>query len=302
MLFIFSLGPFRRAAQARLTERLQKGNFMEVNTQFTNGYDSAYRSTPLGEKSMPEEQSIDEAVRTANVFKKLIDNFIEEHKLTKDNIKNEEDWRKMSDEQWDQLIEHIDKYIDDFKEELEHKAELQKEAIMKSTANAPADRKASAASKAALHAVTNGIVGEAPDDDASSLEKSSWTYDLQTGDQVVLATAKMANEFAPAVLTKAQELALTGNTTAGISESENVRECASLDENDEKKKTWTITAFTEQGIICSQSTDGVTKELWRIEYKNPGDYRKVWDFLDTLDKDSDMTFAGSKSFWENFIA
>ena len=238
---------------------------MEVNTQFTNGYDSSYQSTPLGERPMPEEQSIDEAVRTADVFKKLIDTFIEEHKLTKDNIKNEEDWRKMSDEQWDQLIEHIDKYIDDFREELEHKAELQKEAIMKSTSNAPDDRKASAASKAALHAVTNGIVGEAPDDDASSLEKSGWTYDLQTEDQVALATAKMANEFAPTILTKAQELALTGNTTTGMSESENVRECASLDENDEKKKTWTITAFTEQGIICSQSTDGVTRELWRTD-------------------------------------
>ena len=238
--FIFPLGPFRRAAQEQLTERLQKGNFMEVNTQFTSGYDSAYRSAPLGERSMPEEQSIDEAVRTADVFKKLIDTFIEEHKLTKDNIKNEDDWRKMSDEQWDQLIEHIDKYIDDFKEELEHKAELQKEAIMKSTSNAP-------------------------DDDASSLEKSGWTYDLQTEDQVALATAKMANEFAPTILTKAQELALTGNTTTGMSESENVRECASLDENDEKKKTWTITAFTEQGIICSQSTDGVTRELWRTD-------------------------------------
>lgn len=197
--FIFPLGPFRRAAQEQLTERLQKGNFMEVNTQFTSGYDSAYQSAPFGERPMPEEQSIDEAVRTADVFKKLIDTFIEEHKLTKDNIKNEEDWRKMSD------------------------------------------------------------------DDASSLEKSGWTYDLQTEDQVALATAKMANEFAPTILTKAQELALTGNTTAGMSESENVRECASLDENDEKKKTWTITAFTEQGIICSQSTDGVTRELWRTD-------------------------------------
>lgn len=103
------------------------------------------------------------------------------------------------------------------------------------------------------------------DDDASSLEKSGWTYDLQTEDQVALATAKMANEFAPTILTKAQELALTGNTTTGMSESENVRECASLDENDEKKKTWTITAFTEQDIICSQSTDGVTRELWRTD-------------------------------------
>ncbi|MGN0376973.1 MAG: hypothetical protein ACI4ED_04990, partial [Suilimivivens sp.] len=99
-----------------------------------------------------------------------------------------------------------------------------------------------------------------------------------------------------------QELALTGDTTVGISEAENAKECATLDENDEKKKTWTITAFTEQGIICSECTDGVTRELWKIEYENQEECQKVWDFLGRFDKDADLKFAGSKSFWEDFLA
>ena len=249
-----------------------------------------------------EKQSTGETLSAADVFKMLKDTMLEAHKLTKENIKKEDDFRKMSEDQWDKLIAYVDKYIDDRKKELERLKELQEEAIMKGAASAPADTKTIAASKAALIAAANGIVGEAPEPEASPVEKVSWTYDLQTEDQTVLATAKMANEFAPDVLSKAQELALTGDTTTGISETENAKECATLDESDEKKKTWTITAFTEQGIICSECTDGVTRELWRLEYKNPEDCQKVWDYLGQFDKDDDLKFAGSKSLWEAFLS
>ena len=214
-----------------------------------------------------EKQSTGETLSAADVFKMLKDTMLEAHKLTKENIKKEDDFRKMSEDQWDKLIAYVDKYIDDRKKELERLKELQEEAIMKGAASAPADTKTIAASKAALIAAANGIVGEAPD-----------------------------------VLSKAQELALTGDTTTGISETENAKECATLDESDEKKKTWTITAFTEQGIICSECTDGVTRELWRLEYKNPEDCQKVWDYLGQFDKDDDLKFAGSKSFWEAFLS
>lgn len=231
---------------------------MEVNTQIANG---------TGVNNTLEKQSTGETLSAADVFKMLKDTMMEAHKLTKENIKKEDDWRKMSDDQWDELIEYVDKYIDDRKKELEKVKELQEEAIMKGAANAPADSKTIAASKAALIAAATGIVGGAPD-----------------------------------VLSKAQELALTGDTTVGISEAENAKECATLDENDEKKKTWTITAFTEQGIICSECTDGVTRELWKIEYENQEDCQKVWDFLGRFDKDADLKFAGSKSFWEDFLS
>lgn len=214
-----------------------------------------------------EKQSTGETLSAADVFKMLKDTMLEAHKLTKENIKKEDDFRKMSEDQWDKLIAYVDKYIDDRKKELERLKELQEEAIMKGAASAPADTKTIAASKAALIAAANGIVGETPD-----------------------------------VLSKAQELALTGDTTAGISETENAKECATLDESDGKKKTWTITAFTEQGIICSECTDGVTRELWRLEYKNPEDCQKVWDYLGQFDKDDDLKFAGSKSFWEAFLS
>ena len=36
-------------------------------------------------------------------------------------------------------------------------------------------------------------------------EKLSWTYELDIDDQTVLAKAKMANEYAEGMLTKAQE-------------------------------------------------------------------------------------------------
>ncbi|MGN0376972.1 MAG: hypothetical protein ACI4ED_04985, partial [Suilimivivens sp.] len=150
---------------------------MEVNTQIANG---------TGVNNTLEKQSTGETLSAADVFKMLKDTMMEAHKLTKENIKKEDDWRKMSDDQWDELIEYVDKYIDDRKKELEKVKELQEEAIMKGAANAPADSKTIAASKAALIAAANGIVGGAPD-----------------------------------VLSKVQELALTGDTTVGISEAEN---------------------------------------------------------------------------------
>ncbi|MDD7628754.1 MAG: hypothetical protein PUJ54_11105 [Lachnospiraceae bacterium] len=148
-----------------------------------------------------EKQSTGETLSAADVFKMLKDTMLEAHKLTKENIKKEDDFRKMSEDQWDKLITYVDKYIDDRKKELEKVKELQEEAIMKGAASAPADTKTISASKAALIAAANGIVGEAPD-----------------------------------VLSKAQELALTGDTTAGISETENAKECATLDERDGNTK------------------------------------------------------------------
>lgn len=276
---------------------------MEVNTQIAGGYYYTYKSTTrTATKESFDFTSGTETMSAADVFKMLKETIVEEHKLTPDNIKKEDDWREMTDEQWDKLIEHIDKYIDDFKEELEEMKELQEEAAMKGAAKAPADMKALAASNAALKAAANGIAGEASDSGVSHLEKISWTYDMKTDDQVILATAKMANEFAPDMLSKSQELALTGDTTVGTCEVENAKECASVDKDNEKKKTWTITAFTEQGIICNECTDGVTRELWRMDYKNPDDYKKVWDFLGQFEKDADLKFAGEKDFWEDFLA
>lgn len=195
---------------------------------------------------------------------KVMDAADNNDKESADNIKKEDDWRRMDDEQWDKLIGQLDKYIDACKEELERRKEIQEEAAIKAMGAAPADMRAGAASRAMVNAMANGFAGD--------------------------------------MISKSQELSLTGDTSAGISEIENVKECASVTENADKK-VWTITAFDQDGIICKQCTmDGKSKELWRLDYKNAGDAGKVWGFLDKFDKDADLEFAGSKEFWEDFLA
>lgn len=235
---------------------------MKVNTQISGDYYRAYKSTSkvnqkgaftmapakqYGDNSTASGQSVGGSTvsdsKTKNersnqpdasdMIKMIKEIIMEEHKLTAENIKNEDDWRYMSDEQWDKQLEKIDKYIDKLKEDQEKIEEIRKEAVMKAAACAPAAMKAEAMSKAALIATTNGIVGaRVPDKEARDLEKLSWTYDLQTEDQTILAIAKMANEFASYILSKAQELALTGDTSVG--RSENVIESTLLDEDEEK--------------------------------------------------------------------
>lgn len=178
--------------------------------------------------------STGETLSAADVFKMLKETIIEEHTLTPDNIKKEDDWREMDDEQWNKLIEHIDQYIDDIKEKLERMKELREEAAMKAIADAPANMRAAAISKAMLYAVANGTAGGEQDQEVSHLEKISWTYNMQTDDQIILATAKMANEFAADMISKSQELALMGDTSVGISETENMKECAYLEEDERR--------------------------------------------------------------------
>ena len=199
--------------------------YMKVNTQFTGNFYGEYK--PTSKITQKGTYTMKPAMKDENsasdMFQMLKETMMEEHKLTIENIKNKNDWREMSKDQWDKVIENVDKYIDDCKEKQEKLEELRKEAVMKAAAYAPANMKAEATSKAALFATTNGIAGVGvPDQETSVLEKLSWTYNLETEDQTILATAKMANEFAPYILSKAQELALTAEATVGNSEVENL--------------------------------------------------------------------------------
>jgi len=260
---------------------------MDINTQYSGNY---YSYTQNGKKASPQE-----------AFLMAKNEFEEAHKLTPDNIKNEDDWRKMSDKEWERMVKHVDEYLDAAREELKEMKEKQEEAAQKMAAEAPADMRAILAAQAALQVAANGFMGNATGTDASELEKLSWTYEMETDDQAILAKAKMANERAADMLTKSQEITLMGDTTEGISDTGSVKECAKEKEND-GKKTWTITAFTEQGIMCKECTiGGASRDLWSIEYKNPGDYKKVWDFLDRFEKDASFDFAGDKNFWMEFL-
>ncbi len=191
-------------------------------------------------ETVTSKESTGETMSAADVFKMLVETLKEEHKLTPDNIAVEEDWREMDDENWNKLLEHIDKYIDDFKERLKQLEEQTEKAAMK------------------------------------------------------------ANEAAHNALTKTQEMALFGDTTVGISSNESVRECASLEKND-GDRVWTITAFTEQGIVSNKCQNGKIISHWELNYKNPDDARRVQDFLDKFDKEANLIFSGSKDFWEEFL-
>ncbi len=264
---------------------------MNINTQYSNGF----FSNPVMGKKMDSQEA----------FTTALDDFEEAHKLIPDDIKVEDDWREMSDKEWDKLVEHIDKYLDSAKENIEELKKKQEEAAAKMAAQAPAGMKTILAAEAALQVAANGFsgTGSFETEDTSELEKLSWTYEMDTDDQVILAEAKQANERAADMLTKSQEIAMAGDTTEGLSNMPDVKECASLKEENEEKKTWIITAYTEQGIMCKECTkSGETKDLWSIRYNNPGDYKKVWEFLDRFEKNSSFEFAGNKNFWIDFLS
>lgn len=197
-------------------------------------------------------------------FLKAKGEFEEENKLTPGNIAVEKDWREMNSEEWDKVLEHFDEYMDDCREQIEKTNELQEEAAKQAAAKAPAWRKVLAASSAALKAAT-GIYGEAGSgEDADELEKLSWTYEMETDDQTILAEAKAANEMAADALSKYQELALSGDTETGIEGTDIVRESASVDEDEYRKKNRIITTYTPDGIIRRKTCDGVVMEQWNL--------------------------------------
>jgi hypothetical protein len=249
-------------------------DFMQVNSQGTN-VDYANYGVAYGKKT---ESTMDS-------FLQLKEAFVDEYESAQEDTDSEDDWRKMSDKQWDKLLGNIDNYIEDYRQDLEERQKLQNEAIMKEAASTSAYMRTNALSNAALAAVTHGT--------SEVFEAYEKSYDEVT-----------ESEKAPAGcnLSKSQELALTGETTTGINKTSDSRECATVAENENKEKVWTITAFTEQGITCTQSKNGVSTELWRIDYKNAGDYQKVWDYLDRLDEDADCSFISDKSFWEDFLS
>ena len=62
----------------------------------------------------------------------------EAHKLTSRDLKEDKDWREMSDEEWDKMLEGIDNYIDAFKERIKQMREAQDKAAKKAAIEADA--------------------------------------------------------------------------------------------------------------------------------------------------------------------
>ncbi len=65
------------------------------------------------------------------------------------------------------------------------------------------------------------------------------------------------------------------------------------------------TSYSDTGISCMETTDADGKvsnrELWSIEYANPGSYTKIQNFLKSFSEDQRPTFATQEKFWEDFM-
>ena len=115
---------------------------------------------------------------------------------------------------------------------------------------------------------------------------TAWTF-LESG-AVVTDRATAASAAAP--------------SAAGISQTDTVTECASVEEDENKEKVWTITAFGEDGIVSTRCQNGKIIDSWEIKYTNPNDAKKVQDFIGRFEKDANLIFSGSKDFWEEFLS
>ena len=202
------------------------GTFDNVINQKMNWVDKLEKS----ETSWLDSKT-NEIIMSASDILKL---FEETRKITAKELKEEKDWREISDEEWDKMLEGLDKYIDAYKERLKELKEMQDEAANKAAAQADPDMKAIAASEAALSVAANGFDGgdngeeesELPPADGKEHEKN-WTKKLDTDDQTILREAKAAQDMEKAALSKFEELQLTDTTTVGVSTHDGVTESRS---------------------------------------------------------------------------
>ena len=149
-------------------------------------------------------------------FSSALRTFEESHKLSAQGLKEEKDWRDMSGEEWDKMLEDVDNYIDAFKEQMREMKEKQDEAAQKAALEADSDMKTIASSSAAL-AVANGFdsgtsVKDSESEDGAvedgAAHEKNWTKNLKTDDQTILMTAKEAQKMERNAASRLQEIQL----------------------------------------------------------------------------------------------
>lgn len=227
---------------------------MNITTQNYPKYREAFQSTIDESVENKEEELTDQ-------FKKIRDQIIEEHKLNAENIKKEDDFRNMSEKEWDKFLEHFDQYIDEHREQLQKKIEAQEEAARKAMAQAPAGQKVLAARRAMLAVAANGVEC-APFEEDSQTEKSSWTYQMTTENQTILAKAKMANRFAADMLDQANELASKEVVDAEVCDAAILSERKRAEEQKEQmKKEQMAKEKTEKEQITEEQIRALIKEV-----------------------------------------
>lgn len=262
---------------------------------------SAYSNTGVyNNKVKSTETELTEAIK----------NFEELHKLSAKELKDEKDWRDKSGEEWDKMLEGIDKYIEAFKERLKQMKEIQDKAAQKAAMEADPEMRTIAASSAALAAAACGFDSgasiEAGETESTFTEEGvdhekNWTKKLKTDDQTILMTAKEAQKMERHALSKLQEVQLTDNTAVGVSAANGVTECASVEEDEKKDKVWTITCLGGDGISSKKCQNGKVLSEWEIKYSTPKDRKNVEDLIAGFKNDANLKFAGIKDFWIDFL-
>lgn len=248
-----------------------------------------------------------------DLFIQAFQKFCDDNQITAQELKEEKDWREMSEDEWDKMLESLDKYVDAFKERLKQMEELQDEAARKAASEADPSMRTIAASAAALSVAANGFSGtsaaciEGSSEDENSTADSvnnekNWTKNLKTDDQTILRKAKEAQEMESSAMSKFQEVQLTDNTAVGVSKTDAVSECATVEEDENSEKIWTVTAFTEDGIISKKFQNGKVIDSWTLKYNSAEDYEKVNQLISSFGEDEALNFAGDRKFWEEFLA
>ena len=94
-------------------------------------------------------------VSSRDLFREAVQKFCDDNRLTAQELKK--DWREMTDEEWEKMLEGVDEYIDTFKERLRQLKEMQDEAAQRAALEADSDMRATADSAATLSAAANGL-------------------------------------------------------------------------------------------------------------------------------------------------
>lgn len=136
------------------------------------GYQKDYYNVPDNSKSNGADGEKTDFVS----IKEIIEKYVEDNKITAQELKEDKDWCEMSDDEWKKLIANVDEYIDDYKERLEQLKKLQEEAVKKAAAEADADKKAILTAEAALSAAASGFVTDSVTEDNFEKENSRRLY------------------------------------------------------------------------------------------------------------------------------
>ena len=171
-------------------------------------------------KALSDSDTSLEKVRTGEKITAadLLALFEENNKMTSQDLKDSDDWRTMSDDEWDKMLEGIDKFIDAFRERIREMIRKQQEAALKAASEAPAELRSVAASQAALDVAANGFFGGETSETEDETEtepitgedpgvdhENNWTRKLKTENQTILRTAKVAQEMESKALQRMEE-------------------------------------------------------------------------------------------------